>query len=252
MTTPALAYTPHYATPEQVLQQTRSIGPWTDLYSLGATIYNLLTGLKPPTQVDIDDLGADAFDYSQAMVSDWMKQVISQLMRTRRKERPQSVEDVRRILTAPNAQEMPDERTVVIGKKQKSGLKSEQTVALTDKKGRKSRALIAGLLVAIALATGVVVSLVLNTQNKRHEQPVESTVVESLDTINAPTSDIEEASVWPYTVVDSLDMINAPTSDIEEAAAWPYTVVDSLDMINAPTSDIEEASPPPATSCFPQ
>ncbi len=228
MTTPALAYTPHYATPEQVLQQTRSIGPWTDLYSLGATIYNLLTGLKPPTQVDIDDLGADAFDYSQAMVSDWMKQVISQLMRTRRKERPQSVEDVRRILTAPNAQEMPDERTVVIGKKQKSGLKSEQTVALTDKKGRKSRALIAGLLVAIALATGVVVSLVLNTQNKRHEQPVESTVVESLDTINAPTSDIEEASVWPYTVVDSLDMINAPTSDIEEA------------------------SPPPATSCFPQ
>ena len=40
-----------YAPIEQLKTHGRT-GPWTDLYSLGATLYNLLTGEKPPRSID--------------------------------------------------------------------------------------------------------------------------------------------------------------------------------------------------------
>lgn len=48
-----------YMAPEQTLQAANQLGPWTDVYLLGATLYNLLTG-KTPHQ------GKMATAYSQA------------------------------------------------------------------------------------------------------------------------------------------------------------------------------------------
>jgi len=39
--------TPHYMSPEQVRGESESIGPTTDTYALGATLYELLTGQRP-------------------------------------------------------------------------------------------------------------------------------------------------------------------------------------------------------------
>jgi Serine/threonine protein kinase len=47
-TSTALCYTPGYAPNEQIGQMYDRFGPWTDIYALGATIYNLLTNKKPP------------------------------------------------------------------------------------------------------------------------------------------------------------------------------------------------------------
>ncbi|UCG23404.1 MAG: serine/threonine protein kinase [Chloroflexota bacterium] len=41
--------TPEYAPPEQYDSQPGYTGPWSDIYSLGATLYHALTGLAPPT-----------------------------------------------------------------------------------------------------------------------------------------------------------------------------------------------------------
>ena len=54
-TSTAISYTNGYAPREQMEQNYDKFGPWTDIYALGATLYNLLTSERPPLPSDIDD-----------------------------------------------------------------------------------------------------------------------------------------------------------------------------------------------------
>lgn len=86
----AICYTPGYAPREQMEQNYSKFGPWTDLYGLGATLYNILTNHKPPMPSDIDDEGEKAFSYPSS-VSDEMRSYILWLMQPNRTKRPQKV-----------------------------------------------------------------------------------------------------------------------------------------------------------------
>ena len=39
--------TPHYMAPEQILRETLSFGPWTDLYAVGCMVWEIITGQVP-------------------------------------------------------------------------------------------------------------------------------------------------------------------------------------------------------------
>ena len=92
-TSTALCYTPGYAPNEQIGQMYDRFGPWTDIYALGATIYNLLTNKKPPMAIDIEEDEEDAFDFPNT-VSDGMRKLVVWMMQPKRKARPQSVEEI--------------------------------------------------------------------------------------------------------------------------------------------------------------
>ena len=93
----ALAYTPGFASPEQMEQNLERFGAWTDLYSLGATLYNLLTTHQPPSPSEIVEDAHEALRLPPS-VSKQMGDLVLWLMKPNRKERPQSVADVKKFL----------------------------------------------------------------------------------------------------------------------------------------------------------
>ena len=92
-TSTALCYTPGYAPNEQIGQMYDRFGPWTDIYALGATVYNLLTNKKPPMAIDIEEGEEDVFEFSTT-VSDEMQKLVVWMMQPKRKARPQNVEEI--------------------------------------------------------------------------------------------------------------------------------------------------------------
>ena len=95
--TGGIAYTPGYAPSELMEQSIKYFGPWTDIYSLGATAYALLTAQHPPMPSEVLNEGADAFEFGPN-VSRGMRAFILWTMNYRRKHRPQSIEEVRKAL----------------------------------------------------------------------------------------------------------------------------------------------------------
>ena len=96
----ALAYTPGYCppelldlsneTPEYYLQAIKDIGPWSDIYALGATMYNLLTDSIPPSKRRLDKEGRRAFSFP-SNVSSSTRDLIVWMMMPDREDRPQSI-----------------------------------------------------------------------------------------------------------------------------------------------------------------
>ena len=93
----AFAQTPGYAPREQMEQNYDKIGPWTDIYALGATLYNLLTNKRPslPTDID-DDINTDKHISLPLPTSTSveMRQLVLKMMQTNRLQRPQSIDNV--------------------------------------------------------------------------------------------------------------------------------------------------------------
>ena len=96
-TSTALSYTPGFAPPEQINGSKKRWGAWTDFYALGATIYNLLTGNRPPNSDVIQDLEEDAFSFPD-YVSEKTRNMVAWMMRLSVLKRPQSVGEIRRFL----------------------------------------------------------------------------------------------------------------------------------------------------------
>ena len=92
-TSSMLAYTPGYFPPEQSAVTMKNIGAWTDIYALGATLYNLLTRRNPPTFDVIISEGCNAFSFP-SNISSQTQDLIVQMMKVNRNERPQSVSQI--------------------------------------------------------------------------------------------------------------------------------------------------------------
>ena len=95
-TSTGLCYTPGYAPIEQMAQNLSQFGPWTDIYSLGASLYYMLTlhALPSPAEL-LEDDGVLQMDDS---ISESTQQLVRRMMTPVRTKRPQSVAEVRQLM----------------------------------------------------------------------------------------------------------------------------------------------------------
>lgn len=98
----SFAYTPGYAPLEQLAGIRDEMGPWTDFYALGATLFNLLLGEKPASPSVINsDRTPDKRDSIPlpSYLSERMRRLVIWLMSPYQNDRPQSVDEIMDFLT---------------------------------------------------------------------------------------------------------------------------------------------------------
>ncbi len=101
-----LSFTKIYAPLELLHYDYKSIGPWTDIYSLGGTLYNLATNQKPPGAYEILNEGVNAFRFPQGSIAD-LTQLIVWMMSYKVGDRPQSVEQINDIIKGVKGKNIP-------------------------------------------------------------------------------------------------------------------------------------------------
>lgn len=112
-TTTGMAYTPGYAPIEQISNEIEAIGPHSDIYALGATLYNLLTNLQPPLPSEVRKKGLPQI----SNISPTLMNAINNAMKFFDNERIQNVAELRLALNnntpiiPPYPQEDPIEPT---------------------------------------------------------------------------------------------------------------------------------------------
>jgi serine/threonine protein kinase len=107
------AMSPAYAATEQLMGSDK-IGPWTDIYGLGAMLYRAVTGQlpQPPLERLIEERHRTAIDLAGDRYSPTLLEGIDAAMSLRAEDRPHSIADWRALLLKQTADA--DERTTVI------------------------------------------------------------------------------------------------------------------------------------------
>ena len=92
-------YTPGFAAPE-LYRKHNELGPWTDIYSIGATVYACMAGTPPQeaTQREKDDKLAEGLERLSKVYTASLIELVGWCLKMKPDERPQSVFRLQKVL----------------------------------------------------------------------------------------------------------------------------------------------------------
>ncbi len=157
--------TPGYAPVELMTASFKHFSPATDIYSLGATLYKLLTGITPPSSTDLM-YEEETLPPLPTSISAPVRNAVSDAMQLKRKDRPQSINEwVAMFSSSASTQEESDETKLdeveVVGFELPSGkeeLQNEPPKPAPPKSNKKLRWTVG---VAVAVVIAVIVGIVM-------------------------------------------------------------------------------------------
>ena len=211
-----LSFTKNYAPFEVQQYDLKKIGPWSDIYSLGATLYNLSTNQTPPTAYDIMNEGLRVFKFASG-ASENFKNLVAWMMRNRTEDRPQNVAQIYESLKtgkvpvanfAPVAPFVPtrNEDTILrnanttSGREPKSRLATSRGTVMSqnENKGNNKKWLLSliGIIVGIAAIAGIgwaVSKFSLNDTSESISKEVDS--IPSIEDLSSTNDDVNSTSM---------------------------------------------------------
>ncbi|MBM6882268.1 WG repeat-containing protein, partial [Bacteroides caecigallinarum] len=222
--------TPGYAPLEQANYHEGKDFPVTmDVYALGATMFKMLTGVRPPEASVILNDGFPAYELQKHHVGDALTACVGKAMAALRKDRPQSVEEFLKELQGNGAKTDNEEGTDYETTSDKKNV-TEKDQKSPHKSGKKSQnILIGGLIGCLCFVGFIAIHNIINNHPASSEvQQGDTNIVQYTyqideDTILSNTgpvqSDVSDKNNPPKKVGEPIE---ANEQDIKYDKVWKF------------------------------